>query len=99
MRKSPIFCGFVRILLKKALTENFFFCAVSIHKFSLNHFFLSILGHAVGFWHEQNRPDRSIYIDVIYDNVDSSKYINFDLRGPNEINTFDQVITLSYLEI
>lgn len=50
------------------------------------------LGHAVGFWHEQNRPDRSIYIDVIYDNVDSSKYLNFDPRSLNEVDTFDQVI-------
>lgn len=49
------------------------------------------LGHAVGFWHEQNRPDRSIYIDVIYDNVDSSKYLNFDPREMNEVDTFDQV--------
>ena len=49
------------------------------------------LGHAVGFWHEQNRPDRSIYIDVIYDNVDSSKLLNFDPRSLNEVNTFDQV--------
>ena len=53
------------------------------------------LGHAVGFWHEQNRPDRSIYIDVIYDNVDSSKLLNFDPRSLNEVNTFDQVCLCS----
>jgi len=55
------------------------------------------LGHAVGFWHEQNRPDRSIYIDVIYDNVDSSKYLNFDPRSLNEVNTFDQVCNYSHI--
>ena len=49
------------------------------------------LGHVIGFWHEQNRPDRSVYVDVIYDNVDISKYLNFDLRSLNEVETFDQI--------
>ena len=49
------------------------------------------LGHVIGFWHEQNRPDRSIYIDVIYENMESSKYFNFDPRNLNEVKTFDQV--------
>ncbi|XP_047128449.1 bone morphogenetic protein 1 homolog isoform X1 [Hydra vulgaris] len=49
------------------------------------------LGHVIGFWHEQNRPDRSIYIDVIYENMDSSKSFNFDPRNLNEVKTFDQV--------
>ncbi len=49
------------------------------------------LGHAIGFWHEQNRPDRGNYIDILYNNVEYGKSINFDLVDEGEVQTFDQV--------
>ena len=32
------------------------------------------LGHTVGFWHEQSRPDRDNYISVIWENVLDGNY-------------------------
>jgi len=48
------------------------------------------LGHTIGFWHEQNRPDRGSFIDILYSNVERGKQINFDLVEEAEVETLDQ---------
>ncbi|XP_055872031.1 zinc metalloproteinase nas-36-like isoform X2 [Biomphalaria glabrata] len=35
------------------------------------------LGHAIGFWHEQSRPDRDDYVTYIEDNVKRGEEFNF----------------------
>ncbi|XP_065064826.1 tolloid-like protein 2 [Rhopilema esculentum] len=48
------------------------------------------LGHAIGFWHEQNRPDRGSFIDILYNNVEMGKAINFNLVEEGRVRTLDQ---------
>ena len=44
------------------------------------------IGHALGLWHEQSRPDRDRYIQVLYDNIEPDKKFNFEKRNSYEID-------------
>ena len=42
------------------------------------------LGHAIGLWHEQSRPDRDRYINIHQENIKPSKQRQFDLRRSSD---------------
>lgn len=40
------------------------------------------LGHAIGFWHEQSRCDRGVFVEVLVDNIEPVRLHNFDTHCP-----------------
>lgn len=45
------------------------------------------LGHNLGLWHEQSRPDRDDYVRIIQENIDPDEVYNFEKRSEEVINT------------
>ncbi|BHF63131.1 Bone morphoproteintic protein 1 [Sparganum proliferum] len=48
------------------------------------------LGHVLGFWHEQSRPDRDAYVRIITENIRPETMHNFDRRNPYEIDSLGE---------
>jgi len=46
--------------------------------------------HALGFAHEQTRPDRDTYVQVYYENIQSGQAHNFDRYNYNQVNFFNE---------
>jgi hypothetical protein len=53
------------------------------------------VGHTLGFFHEQSRPDRNDFVDIIYKNIASFRELNFEKYDETEINTYDIPYDLS----
>ncbi|CAH3016431.1 unnamed protein product [Porites evermanni] len=47
------------------------------------------IGHALGFWHEQSRPDRDRYVEIIWDNIEESQKHNFRKYSTSSINSLN----------
>ena len=47
------------------------------------------IGHAVGFHHEQNRPDRDDHITILVENISPGVRYNFKKYSTTAVNTYD----------
>lgn len=45
------------------------------------------IGHALGFWHEQSRPDRDDYVEIVWDNIKPENKHNFNKYGHGSIDS------------
>lgn len=45
------------------------------------------LMHAIGFWHEQSRPDRDQYVTIIWDNLSRKARVNFKKYGRDRVDS------------
>jgi len=47
------------------------------------------IGHAVGFHHEQNRPDRDNHVQILFQNIPENVKYNFKKYSSNYVNTYN----------
>jgi hypothetical protein len=57
------------------------------------------LGHTVGLWHEQSRPDRDTYVNVLYQNIIKGSRFNFDqvLDNSQTFGPYDYSSVMHYI--
>ncbi|BHF76114.1 Bone morphoproteintic protein 1 [Sparganum proliferum] len=48
------------------------------------------IGHALGFWHEQSRPDRDNYVQIFTQNIQPSNLFNFDKMSYKEVDSLGE---------
>ena len=61
-----------------------------IHKGTMQHEML----HALGFLHEQQRPDRDGFVDILYDNIQPTYQFAFDKMDVSAWDNYEQIYDL-----
>ena len=52
------------------------------------------LGHAMGLWHEQSRPDRDSYLNIHWDNIAEMMKFNFRKASRSDVDSLGTYKTL-----
>ncbi|BHF63125.1 Bone morphoproteintic protein 1 [Sparganum proliferum] len=48
------------------------------------------LGHAMGFWHEQSRPDRDAYVEILTENIRNGSLFNYEKKDQHEVDSLGE---------
>ncbi|HVL84814.1 MAG TPA: M12 family metallopeptidase [Pseudonocardia sp.] len=54
------------------------------------------IGHAVGYFHEQQRPDRDQFVDIVEENIEAGKEGNFEVRTGLTLGPYDYGSIMHY---
>ena len=55
------------------------------------------IGHVVGFYHEQTRPDRDEYVEIKWENIHASQWHNLDIVPSDTLGfTYDYESIMHY---
>jgi len=52
------------------------------------------VGHAIGFYHEQSKPDRVNFVTINYNNIEVTKELNFQSHSDTLINILTVFVTI-----
>ncbi|XP_031557254.1 meprin A subunit beta-like [Actinia tenebrosa] len=55
------------------------------------------IGHAMGFWHEQSRPDRDNFVKIVWDNIPEPRRHNFNKYNRTQVDSLG--VRYDYLAI
>ena len=47
------------------------------------------IGHAIGFWHEQSRPDRDDYVRILVENIEMNMASQFLKYSRQDVDSFE----------
>lgn len=70
---------------------------LSIYNWTYKYIIMHELAHALGYWHEQSRPDRDSYVTIQWANIPDDVEHNFAIRGTaSTVGTYDFASIMHY---